>query len=152
MKSEFILIEKMLETICVPMKSKTSNRRGFPAKHRAMTLGQTRGRFNGVVGLSYYSKKYPDLWNEVKRIGDLIAPFEWKSCHLNKNVVCPKHKDDKNATLTCIISFGDYTGCDLIVEEEKQLTYYTPLIFNGAEKEHYNTDDLKGTKYSLVFF
>jgi len=152
MQTEFILLEKMLETICVPMKSKTSNRRGFPAKHRAMTFGQTKGRFNGVVGLSYYSKKYPDLWNEVKRIGDLIAPFEWKSCHLNKNVVCPKHKDSKNATLTCIISFGSYTGCDLMIEGEKQDTFYTSLVFNGAEKEHWNTNDLQGTKYSLVFF
>jgi len=152
MQSEFRLLEKMLETITIPKKSLTSNRRGFPIRHRAMTLGETRGRFNGITGLSYYSKKYPELWAEVKRIGDLVTPFAWKSCHLNKNVVCPKHKDSKNATLTCIISFGDYTGCDLMIEGEKHNTFYTPLIFNGAEKEHWNIDDLKGTKFSLVFF
>jgi hypothetical protein len=152
MQTEFILLEKMLENFTVPVKSKTNNRRGFPAKHRAMTFGQTRGRFNGLTGLSNHSKRSPEVWAEIKRIGDLVAPFEWKSCHLNKNVVCPKHKDSKNATLTCIISFGSYTGCDLMIEGEKQNTFYTSLVFNGAEKEHWNTDDLQGTKYSLVFF
>ena len=152
MKAELNNLELLLKTIKIPQKSLTSNRRNFPERHRAITLGETRGGFNGKTGHSYYSKKYPELWNEVKRIGDLVAPFAWKSCHLNNNVICPKHKDSKNATLSCIISFGDYTGGDLIIEGDKQNTYYTPLTFNGAEKEHWNTNDLIGNKYSLVFF
>jgi hypothetical protein len=48
MQSEFEKIEEMLKTICVPMKSKTNNRRHFPVRHRAITLGETRGRFNGL--------------------------------------------------------------------------------------------------------
>jgi hypothetical protein len=27
-----------------------------------------------------------------------------------------------------------------------------PLLFNGALYEHWNTDDLVGNKYSMVFF
>jgi len=149
---EFAHLEKMLTQIIIPRKSKSNNRKGFPIGHRSMTLGKTRGRFNGVIGLSYYSKKFPELWNEIKRLGDLIVPFQWKSCHLNHNVVCPKHKDTGNTNMSCIISFGDYTGCDLIVEGVKQHTRYTPYVFNGVKNEHYNTDDLVGNKYSLVFF
>jgi len=152
MDLELSHLEKMLTKINIPRKSKTANRRGFPIGHRSMTLGETRGRFSGITGLSHNSKKYPELWDEVKRLGDIIVPFKWKSCHLNHNIVCPKHKDTGNATLSCIISFGDYTGCDLIVEGIKQHTRYTPYIFNGSENEHWNTDDLVGNKYSLVYF
>jgi hypothetical protein len=28
----------------------------------------------------------------------------------------------------------------------------TPIIFNGSQLEHWNTDDLEGLKYSLVFY
>jgi hypothetical protein len=149
---EFVYLEEMLKGITIPRKSSTNNRRGFPEKHRAITLGETTGRFNGLTGLSYYSHKYPALWQEIQRIGTLIVPFTWKSCHLNNNVVCPPHRDTGNATLSCIISFGDYTGADLMVEGVKQQTYYTPCIFNGAEKLHWNEDTLVGNKYSLVFF
>lgn len=152
MQAELAYIEELLKGITIPRKTSTNTRRGFAVGHRAMTLGETRGRFNGITGLSHYSLKCPALWDEVKRIGDLIVPFKWTSCHLNNNVICPPHKDSKNATLSCIISFGAYTGADLIVEGIKQHTYYVPYIFNGAEKEHWNTDDLQGNKYSLVFF
>jgi len=152
MENELAYLEQMLSYIKIPRKTSTNNRRGFPSGHRAITFGETRGRFNAITGLSYYSKKYPDIWNEVKRLGDIIVPFPWKSAHLNNNVVCPPHKDTNNQTQSCIISFGDYTGCDLMIEGVKHCTRYTPCIFNGVEKEHYNTNDLIGNKYSLVFF
>jgi hypothetical protein len=149
---EFVYLEEMLNKMKIPRKSSTNNRRGFAIGHRAITLGITTGRFNGKTGLSYYSKKYPELFNEVKRIGDIIVPFHWKSCHLNNNVVCPPHRDTGNTALSCIISFGDYTGCDLVIEGETQVTRYTPCIFNGVEKLHWNEGTLIGNKYSLVFF
>ena len=151
MINELLYLETLLSRITVPMKTTTNNRRGF-ARHRAMTFGETRGRFNGITGLSHYSQKHPEIWKEIQRIADIIVPFKWKSCHLNNNVVCPKHKDTNNQTESCIISFGQYTGCDLIIEDVKQDTYYPPVIFNGSTHLHWNTDDLVGNKYSLVFF
>jgi hypothetical protein len=49
------------------------------------------------------------------------------------------------------VSFGDYVGCDLVVDG---VTYDTRkgLVFDGYLKEHYNTPLISGTKYSLVFF
>ena len=66
-------LHDLLSKITIRGKSITANRRGFPAKHRAITFGITRGRFNGITGLSYYSKKYPIIYEEILRIGSLIC-------------------------------------------------------------------------------
>ena len=38
------------------------------------------------------------------------------------------------------------------IENKVYDAYYTPIIFDGYKLEHFNTDDLVGNKYSLVFF
>lgn len=136
---------------CIPKKSSTSNRKGFPPGHRAITFGITTSRRN-VTGLSHFSKKFPEMYKEIVRLGDLLCPIPYKSIHLNHNVVCPKHKDRSNTGNSMLISFGDYQGCNIVVEGQVYDAKHTPIIFNGAEMEHWNTDDLQGNKYSLVFF
>ena len=76
----------------------------------------------------------------------------FSSIHLNNNVVCPKHKDNRNVGNSLLVSFGDYTGCNIVIGDVIYDAKYTPLIFNGAEIEHYNTNDLEGNKYSLVYY
>jgi len=149
-KSEFEPLFQKLEKITISSIN-ANNRRGFP-KHRAATFGTIRKRFTGVVGLSKYSIKYPEIYNEMLRIGKLICPFEFTSIYLNKNVTCPKHRDDKNVGDSLLISFGDYTGGNIVINETIYDANCCPIVFNGGELEHYNTDDLQGTKYSLVFF
>ena len=60
-EKEFNCLLSLLSKITIPKKSLTSNRRNFPPRHRAITLGIVRGRFNGITQLSFYSKKYPEL-------------------------------------------------------------------------------------------
>ena len=131
---------------------KATNRRGFPVKHRAMSFGIVRGRYNGIVGLSASSKKHPAIYEEILRIGKLMCPFEFKSIHLNNNVVCPKHHDSKNTGMSMLVSFGDYTGCNIVVEGVVYDAKYTPVACDGSKLEHWNTDDLVGNKYSLVYY
>ena len=71
---------------------------------------------------------------------------------MNHNIVCPLHKDRKNIGKSLIVSFGDYTGCKLVVDGSEIDTDCRPVLFNGSELEHWNTNDLMGNKYSLVFF
>lgn len=151
-EKEFNCLLSLLSKITIPKKSLTSNRRNFPPRHRAITLGIVRGRFNGITQLSFYSKKYPELYAEICRIGNLICPFEFKAIQLNHNVVCPPHTDSKNASRSILISFGDYTGCNIVIGDKVYDAKYTPIEFDGRELVHYNTDDLIGNKYSLVFF
>jgi hypothetical protein len=142
----------MLETISVKPNRGRANRRGFPEGHRALTFGITRARFSGIVGLSCSSKKYPEIYAELVRVGELLCPFKFSSIHLNNNVVCPKHYDGKNVGESMLVSFGNYTGCNIVIEDVIYNARHTPIIFNGALREHWNTPDLEGNKYSLVFY
>ena len=51
-----------------------------------------------------------------------------------------------------LLSFGDYTGCKIIIGNQEYDADCKPLIFDGSKLEHHNTNDLIGTKYSLVYF
>jgi len=151
---EFNVLHDMFESISFPIKEGRQSRRGFP-KHRRLIMGITTGRFNNITGLSYETKKYPHIYNELLRIGSLL-PFKFTSIHVNKNVVCPRHLDSKNIGDSILISFGDYTGCNIVIEKDGTPYNYDafcqPILFNGSILPHWNTDDLNGTKYSLVFY
>mgnify|MGYP003654033159 CR=1 FL=1 len=151
---EFSVLYCMLEQISVPIRD-GENSRGKFGRHRAMTLGLTTGRLTGITGLSYYSKKYPHIYEEILRIRSLIGGT-YTSIHVNKNVICPRHYDPKNVGDSVLVSFGDYTGCNIVIEEDCIPTTYDafsqPILFNGSTLRHWNTDDLTGTKYSLVFY
>jgi len=54
--------------------------------------------------------------------------------------------------MSCIVSIGDYTGCNLVIENKKYDAKYNPIVFNGSLIEHWNTDDLVGDKYSLIYY
>ena len=114
----------------------------------------TLPRGKNDICLSAFATQYPEINDEIMRIGRLISPdgFEFNSVQLNQNVVCPPHKDSANVGLSILVSFGDYTGCKIVIEGIEHDSHLQPLLFNGALHEHWNTDDLQGNKYSLVFF
>lgn len=149
--SEFLNLYKMLQNTRFLLTGEKNNRRNFP-KHRRLLFGTVKKRYSGIVDLSADSLKYPHLFDEIERIGDAICPFHYKSVHVNYNVVCPPHKDENNSSNSCIVSFGEYTGCKLVVEGKEYDTLYTPVVFNGSQLEHWNTNDLVGVKYSLVYY
>jgi hypothetical protein len=149
--SVFDNLLQLLQKITIPKKTSTNNRRGFP-RHRAITFGYTKARFTGIQGLSYYSKKYPEIYKEIITIGDIINNIQFKSIHLNYNVICPPHTDNKNIGNSILVSFGDYQGCNIVIDNVVYDAKHNPILFDGSKLEHYNTNDLIGTKYSLVFF
>jgi hypothetical protein len=149
--SEFSSLKIMLDNISIPFKVGTSGRHGF-AKHRATLFGISKGRYNGITGLSNLTNKYPNIYNELLRIGLLICPFEFNSIYVNYNVTCPKHIDGKNQGKSCLVSFGEYIGGKLVIDGTIYDANCSPIVFNGSTMEHWNTDDLVGDKYSLVYF
>jgi len=104
------------------------------------------------IDLSRHTKKRPDIWDELKRIGDIICPFPYSSCYICQNTVAGKHRDKSNVGMSCILSIGDYTGCNLVIENKIYDARYKPIVFNGSLIEHWNTDNLVGDKYSLIFY
>lgn len=148
---EFDTLYDMLNNTRMPKTHIHSNRRGFPFHHK-MTLGMVRGRGNGLVGISKESIIYPDLFEEVLRIGDKYCPFEYTCIHIHKNTVCPPHIDSKNIGESMLVSFGEYQGCNIVIEGQMYDAKYTPILFDGSKLTHWNTDDLVGNKYSLMFY
>ena len=149
--SEFEKLHTMLEGIKFHYKNNFSNRRGFQP-HQSLIFGITRNRIEGTTGFSVSTKMYPEIWTEIQRIGKLCNPyFEFNSVFINKNVVCPPHRDSNNIGESMLVSFGNYSGCNIVIDGIEYNTKYTPIIFNGAKLEHWNTNDLIGRKYSLVF-
>jgi hypothetical protein len=145
------LMEKV--TFIKKLENGSTNRKNFPS-YRGALFGLSRPRFKykGGLQISRDSKKNPEIYKELKRIGDLVCPIPWNSIQVNKNLVCPKHVDKKNVGDSLLVSFGNYSGCNLVVNDIEYNTKHRPIIFNGSNFEHYNTDDLVGTKYSIVFF
>ena len=134
----------------------TGNRRGgrlnFP-QFKGGTYGKVRERIGQrIVAVSAMSKQNPVLWEEMKRIGEIICPFPFTSVQLNKNLQCPKHKDRQNCGDSMLVSFGDYTGNNIVVDGVEYDARANPVIFNGSQLEHYNTEQTGGTKYSLVYY
>lgn len=144
---------QMFEEKTLTIKRNRNNRLGFPV-YRGAVFGMVRPRFHykGYNELSKDSIKFPHIYEEINRIGNIICPFEWKMVQVNKNLVCPSHTDSKNSGMSLLVSFGNYEGCKIVVDGNKYDAKCRPTIFNGATLEHYNTDDLVGTKYSLVYF
>lgn len=143
----------LLESIKIPLNSNKTGRARTFGDHRAMTLGFVKARISREYGLSRYTKKYPELYEAIKAFGELVCPFEFTSIHINYNVVCPKHVDPENVGNSMLVSFGDYEGCDLAIENYGVFnTNCKPIIFNGSKYPHWNTPLKSGNKYSLVFF
>lgn len=127
---------------------------------RFCTFGKTRGRYDGILrDTSYTDRKKPKLSKEINKIGAILKEiygFNYNAVHLNNNVTCPPHYDGANVGNSILISFGDYTGGNIVIEDSGVANvlsaYLTPIIFNGSQLKHWNTSDLEGDKYSLVFF
>jgi len=133
-------------------------RKNFP-QHNAEVFGIIRNREGLITAknikmldISNSTKRKPFIWEELKKIGDIICPFKYSSCYVNNNTISGKHLDSNNVGLSTIVSIGDYEGCNLTIEGKKYDAKYKPLIFDGSKLEHWNTDDLVGNKYSLIFY
>ena len=147
----FDLLEK--STLKKRVNRHYTNRRGFP-DYRGGIFGLVRPRirYKGYKELSHDSKRLPKVYEEIMRIGNIICPFEFTSIQLNKNLVCPKHKDSNNVGVSLLVSFGDYKGGQINIDNKKYDARCRPIIFDGSKLEHYNDDIIEGTKYSLVYF
>ena len=149
----FDRLYEMFQNITIRLKTANTNRLGFPNTRRTI-FGMCRPRFKykGYLEPAYDSKKYPHIHQELMRIGKIICPFPFNCVQVNHNTVCPPHKDSNNVGDSLLVSFGEYTGCKIIVDGKEYDAKNKPLVFNGSQLDHYNTNDLSGTKYSLIYF
>lgn len=148
------LIYELQNTTIKLCSNKTGRARSFGV-HRAMTMGIVKQRISRRYELSVASKQYPKLYEALLKFGKSLN-FDFNAIHINHNVVCTRHLDPDNVGKSLLVSFGDYEGCNLIIEDENGSHEYNtncrPIIFDGSKHYHYNTPLISGNKYSLVFF
>jgi hypothetical protein len=152
-ESETAKLLELVKMRQVPKQSQGRGRSTTFGEHRSMTLGLIKGRVTRRYELSYNSKRMPELYDEVVRVGKLICPFEFQAIHVNHNVQCPRHIDGNNAGKSVIISIGEYEGGSLHVENYGEfITKNHPLLFDGGKNYHWNDPITSGDKYSFVYF
>jgi len=116
---------------------------------RSVAMGFIRKRAY-KPGVSQYNYKKPALWNALKTFAN-ATNFQWDSIQINQNCVCGRHKDKNNTGDSYLVSVGDYTGGELVVEEVVYDCNLKPIVFNGAELEHWN-NEFVGNKWSIILF
>lgn len=127
-----------------------SKKNNWRRKKYSLNVGMTRHIFvkGRPLAPSRFMKKDRRIYDECKR---LFFDFDFDGVQINRNVLCPPHKDTKNIGDSLLIGFGEYEGGETLIEGVKHDIYHTPVIFNGYEKEH-SVCPFEGERYSVVLF
>lgn len=108
------------------------------------------------LSLTKCKEMYPKLDAIFHEFGNLyFNDFVFTQVQMNKNYLCNRHKDGTNIGESILLTLGDYTGGNTIIEyenENKEInSHYQLQKFNGSKYYHY-TKPFQGTRYALVFF
>ena len=131
-----------LQKINITCRNTTDTRRKF-GKHRSCVWGTTKQRATHKIAIAKYSIKYPEIWGMIQQIGNHFN-IKYDAVHLNKDVICPKHKDERNVGKSVLLSFGDYTGCNIVIEGNKYELHTMPILYSNLNPGHNNCHCLWG--------
>ena len=124
--------------------------KGYLAPGRTRTL-KVKGVYQTKI-----KDDYPELEAIFREFADFHFPdFDWGQVQMNKNYLCPPHKDSANIGESILCTLGDYTGGATVVDYETKQRKYdgknAPVRFNGSKYTHW-VEPYEGTRYALVFF
>lgn len=128
--------------------------RGNAGAGRSVCFGLV-GKRSAPIGPSRWNDKRPEVWAELQRIAlKLPVPEGWTSCVVNMDYCALPHFDSGNVGESMIVSFGCYTGGQLVLDISGGIeinTFLTPVLGDFSKVRHW-TKSLSGLKFSLVFF
>ena len=129
--------------------------RGNSGTGRSICFGLV-GKRCAPIGTSRATAKRPGVWEELQKIStSLPVPEGWTSCVVNMDYSCLPHFDSGNVGNSCIVSFGSYTGGELVLDlsggKMEVNTYLKPVVGDFSKTRHW-TKPLSGLKFSLVYF
>ncbi|KAI2495137.1 acetylcholine-gated cation-selective channel [Fragilaria crotonensis] len=110
-------------------------------------------------GLSWWSTKYPDVYDKLRALLEKYDPsFSYTHITLNRNLRCKRHTDGGNAGPSYIAAFGNFKGGKLLVEPpgggrpEMELDLKSRFVkFNGKTQPH-ETLAFSGERFTLVYY
>lgn len=95
------------------------------------------------------------LWGLLQKFAEKYVTVDWDAVQVNDTYESQPHRDKGNRGESYIISFGEYDGGELVIqngdEEHVVDTKYRGHTFNGSQLLHWNKPII-GRKFSLVFF
>ena len=72
-----------------------------------------------------------DLFGHLKTVGALPEDFPFSVCQVLKDAEIREHKDhNKEESLSLVISTGDFTGGELVIEGEQVSSFRRPVVFS----------------------
>jgi hypothetical protein len=148
--------KKFLNDKLIPLITNTtiritdSRQNSGVGRSQVFGVGNIRGKGFGEFK---NNTRHPDLYRALLIFGMKIVPdyIPFTAIQVNHNYKTKKHIDGNNIGLSLAVSFGDFTGGELVIGKSDYQTKEHPVIFNGALTEHFNRP-IKGDRYSLVFF
>ena len=85
-------------------------------------------------------------------LANVLDPdFKYTSITVNKNFQTSPHYDSSNIGMSMIISIGDYTGGELLVEGNIIDIHNKKFYFDGSKQLH-STMPFDGERYSIIYF
>lgn len=129
--------------------------RGNSGAGRSVCFGIV-GKRSSPTGPSRWNTRRPEVWEELQKIASgLPVPEGWTSCVVNMDYCALPHYDSGNVGPSCIVSFGCYTGGELVLDSSdgrvEVNTFLRPVVGDFSAVRHW-TKPLSGLKFSLVYF
>ena len=122
--------------------------------------GENIYRTKDPVTGRYFTKvrdMYPELELIFKEFSLLyFRNFKYSQVQINKNYLCPPHKDSSNVGESILLTLGDFTGGNTQVQIENDViidynSHHNIVKFNGSKYLHW-TEPFVGNRYAVVFF
>jgi len=127
------------------------------------TAGTGRSQAFGIIRrwsyrphLSRNTWMRPMLWQLLLDFATAHVPIPWDGITVNDTYVSAPHRDKGNHGQSYTVSFGDFTGGELCIQEGQGSplaldTRHRGYLFNGSEKTHW-TAPFVGRRFCLVFY
>lgn len=123
-------------------------------KGRSQAFGIIR-RWSYRPHLSRNTWMRPKLWQLLLNFAQAHVPIAWDGCTVNDSYSSAPHRDKGNQGQSYTVSFGDFTGGALCLQEGESHveidTRHKGYLFNGAETTHW-TAPFTGRRFCLVFY
>lgn len=136
-------------------------RKRIPINRDRWVAGEGRSQAFGVIRrwayrphLSRNTWMRPKLWGLLLDFAAKHVPCAWDAVTVNDNYLSAKHRDKGNEGESFTVSFGDFTGGELCLENEETIkvdTCHKGFLFNGSEITHW-TAPFVGRRFCLVFY
>jgi hypothetical protein len=99
--------------------------------------------------------KRPELYYHLLEFADKYVDLTYNAITVNQNYQAGKHKDKHNVGDSFLVSFGEFTGGDLLLHETDISGNYDichkPIVANFSKILH-SVAPFQGNRYSLVFY